>query len=81
MNVSSKRSFKSINDIFLSGNVVKSNQTNSLVYSILCGNIDLKEVEEYLKEQKDRKITDYRKILCAYDYMKYKDESDTISFI
>ncbi len=34
------------------------------------------EAENYLKQRTDKKTTDYRKVLCAFDYMKYKDETD-----
>ncbi|MCG1010770.1 SIR2 family protein [Salinicoccus sp. ID82-1] len=35
--------------------------------------ISLDETEEYLRNFGDKKTTDYRKILCLYDYKKYRD--------
>ena len=34
--------------------------------------INLEEIASYLKKFPDKKDTDYRKLLCAYDYQKYK---------
>ena len=76
MNNACKTKFNAIEEIFSTENVVKSNQINCLVYSILTGAISLDEAENYLKQRTDKKTTDYRKVLCAFDYMKYKDETD-----
>ena len=76
MNNACKTKFDAIEEIFSTENVVKSNQINCLVYSILTGAISLDEAENYLKQRTDKKTTDYRKVLCAFDYMKYKDETD-----
>jgi hypothetical protein len=39
------------------------------------GNISLNDTKDYLRKCIDKKSTNYRKILCAYDFMKYKDIS------
>ena len=64
--------FKTINDVEVSEKIVKSKQVDVIVYSIMNGDILLDSVESYLRAYEDKNTTEYRKILCAYDYMKYK---------
>ena len=33
--------------------------------------MNLDEIEKFLKEFEDKRSTDYRKLLCAYDLKKY----------
>lgn len=49
-----------------------SNINNSIFWSILKEDINLKEVENYLITYEDKNGSDYRKLVCAYDYQKYK---------
>ncbi|MBU5317651.1 SIR2 family protein [Clostridium bornimense] len=48
-----------------------SNKIKAILWSILEGNISLNIVEEYLRNYENKKSTDYRRLLCAYDYKKY----------
>jgi hypothetical protein len=46
-------------------------KTQEIVCSIISGKMNLDSVQRYLISSNDKRSTDYRKILCAYDYMKY----------
>lgn len=46
-------------------------KTLEIIYAIMEGNMDLVSVEEYLRNFEDKRTTEYRRILCAYDYKKY----------
>ncbi|WP_215190725.1 SIR2 family protein [Exiguobacterium sp. s6] len=52
-------------------NVSASRKTIAIVKGILSGRIQLEEAEKYLKEYPDKRKTDYKKLLCVYDYKKY----------
>jgi len=62
----------SINDILSDETISKSNKINVITYCTLMDKIKLVEIESYLKHFKDKKSTEYRKMLCAYDFKKYK---------
>ncbi len=46
-------------------------KAQEIVCSIILGKMNLDGVQRYLISYNDKRSTDYRKILCAYDYMKY----------
>lgn len=52
-------------------NVSASRKTIAIVKGILSGRIQLEEAEKYLKDYPDKRKTDYKKLLCVYDYKKY----------
>jgi hypothetical protein len=58
-----------INDTSIS----QTYKTIEIVKSIMRGNMSLESVEEYLSTYPDRRSTDYRKMLCAYDLKKYSE--------
>lgn len=68
-----KTSHTTINEITNDAYISISNRTNSIIYSILLSAFELAEIEEFLRNYEDKNHNDYRKLLCAYDYMKYKD--------
>lgn len=43
-------------------------KTIEMICSIMSGKMDLNSAESYLKSFSDKRSTDYRKLLCAYDY-------------
>lgn len=61
----------SIKNILSDDNISKTNKESSIIYGILNRQINLGEVEIYLKNYNNKKNTNYRRILCAYDYIKY----------
>lgn len=42
-----------------------------IISAIMNGNMDMVSVKEYLRNFEDKRTTDYRKMLCAYDFKKY----------
>lgn len=51
--------------------VAESYFDNEITLSILNGDMDLDEVKEYLILYSDKRRTDYKKVLCAYDLKVY----------
>lgn len=43
-----------------------------MIWNIFENNLELDDVEKYLKGMKDKNNTNYRKLLCAYDLKKYE---------
>ena len=48
-------------------NIKQTYKTQEIICSMMSGAMDLKQVEIFLKNFEDKKSTDYRKLLCAYD--------------
>lgn len=63
--------FTAIEEILQSKEISTSYITSAIVWGIISGNLSLDEVEIYLRNYEDKETTDYRKLLCAYDYKKY----------
>jgi hypothetical protein len=60
-------------------NISQSKKTLAILLGVINDRIDLDIVEEYLRSFQDKKSTDYRKILCVYDYKRYSSDEDVIS--
>ncbi|MBL0686701.1 MAG: SIR2 family protein [Sulfurospirillum sp.] len=65
-------SHNSIELIYNDETIVRSSRVDALVWSIMKNSINLSEVRSYLEQFSNKKETNYRKLLCAYDYQKYK---------
>lgn len=52
--------------------VASTYKCGSIIWSVLQGGIPLDEVREYLVAHMDKNSSEYRKVLCAYDYMRFK---------
>lgn len=75
INISCKKNHKTISSVLKDDTISKTNQINCIIYGTIYKFIELAEVEEYLKQYQSKKETDYRKLLCVYDCMKFADES------
>lgn len=64
-------SHNSIEEITIDVDIAISNKVPALIWSIMNNNINLDELRKYLENFEDKKKTDYRKLLCAYDYKRY----------
>lgn len=53
-----------------------SGKYDAILYSTLEGNLNLIEVEQYLRAEPDKQSTAYRRVLCAYDFMKYSNDEN-----
>lgn len=69
--LSCQKNYTSIEDIISDETIPASAQTNLIYYNIRKNSINLTDCEIYLKKHKEKSKTDYRKILCAYDFAKY----------
>ncbi|WP_419803548.1 SIR2 family protein [Mucilaginibacter sp.] len=52
-------------------NISNSSKENAIFWSIMEGKIVMDEVEVYLRNYTDKKLSNYKKMLCAYDFKKY----------
>ena len=73
----------SLEDILQNDNYAMTYKNEVIAYALMEKKIMPEEVEPYLKEMSNLSgnTTDYRRLLCAYDYVKYsdydrKDDSD-----
>jgi len=60
-----------IKDIMEDETVTPSGKLNCIVYNTYYRNLNLEEVEKYLRENISTTSTDYKKLLCVYDLKKY----------
>ncbi|KYG33628.1 SIR2 family protein [Priestia endophytica] len=61
----------SIDNILEDEGIANTNKTLAIVKGILSRRINLEDVERYLKDYDNKRSTDYKKLLCVYDYKKY----------
>ncbi len=64
-----------ISDIFFDESITRTNKTNAIIWSAWNDMLDLNEVEMVLRSMPDKKGTDYRRLLCVFDYKKYYTKS------
>lgn len=57
--------------VFEDDKIPNTYKVAEIVCSIMNGNMTLDSAETYLRDFGDKKTTNYRKILCAYDLKKY----------
>lgn len=67
----SKKKHKKIDDIMNDDEISNTNKELTIFWNTLEQNIDNNEIEQYLRTHPDKKSTNYRKILCAFDYNQY----------
>lgn len=67
----SQRPYKTIEEVLDDNSLPASAQANAIFYNFRNRSISLADCELYLKNHPDKSKTDYRKLLCAYDYEKY----------
>lgn len=64
---------KTIADIELDETISPSNKINAIIYATMNNLLDLNEVKSYLISIPDKKPSNIRKLLCAYDLKKYAE--------
>ncbi|HDL6886499.1 TPA: SIR2 family protein [Yersinia enterocolitica] len=60
-----------VNQIFADDLITQTNKINAIIWSAWHDKVELYEVELLLRTMPDKKGTDYRRLLCVYDYKKY----------
>lgn len=63
--------YKSIESVISDPDVAQTNKDLTIIHGILDNKISLEDTEEYLRNYEDKKTTNYRKLLCVFDYKKY----------
>lgn len=58
-------------DIISDINISEANKTNAIIWSVLKNDFDLDDLNKLLKSMPNKRETNYRRLLCAYDYKKY----------
>ncbi len=69
---SSKKKYASINAIHTDEKIAQTYKDECVSWNVWKRNISIDEMEQYLKTYKNKTTTNYRVMLCIYDYMKYK---------
>ena len=54
--------------------ITQTNKTNAILYSVCKDWISLDDFEQFLRAYPTKSTTDYRKLLCVYDFKKYCPE-------
>lgn len=66
-----RKKYDSIDSIIKDDEIAITNKEKVIFYSTMKKNIKLSELEKYLKVYKDKTKTNFRMLLCAYDYLNY----------
>lgn len=74
---STDKVYYSIDEILEDDEVAKSNKINTMVSSIIKDEISLDIVEKYLRKFENKTDTNYRKLLCAYDFKRFSRKEIT----
>ena len=60
-----------VNEILSKDDISKTNKDNAILYAIMNDFLDIDDLERYLRGYTEKTSTDYRRLLCAYDYKKF----------
>lgn len=74
MSENTKNKHSKINEILTDVSISTSNKSKAVLWALMSNQLNLAEVETTLKNFKDfpnQNSTEYRKMLCAYDFKKY----------
>lgn len=71
INCAVKVEHASINSILDDECITNTNKIDAIIWSTWHEKINLDEVKHYLQKMPNKKGTDYRRLLCTYDYKKY----------
>jgi hypothetical protein len=67
-----KSDHNSISDILSDNSIAGSYKYSAIIWGMFSKKISLNDIETYLRPYPDKKSTDFKKMLCVYDYFKYK---------
>lgn len=60
-----------INNIMVDEGISQTSKHNCIINAVLDDSLELSSVEEFLRGYPDKKSTDYRRLLCVFDFKKY----------
>lgn len=65
------KKYNNPNEVFADKTISQTNKTLAIICAIMNSNMDLASVKDYLQSFSNKRATEYRKILCAYDIKQY----------
>ena len=65
------KKYNNPNEVFADKTIYQTNKTLAIICAIMNSNMDLESVKDYLQSFPNKRATEYRKILCAYDIKQY----------
>lgn len=65
--------FSTPQEVFDNINISQTNKTIAIICAIINGSMELESVKEYLQTFENKRTTEYRKVLCAYDIQCYSE--------
>ncbi len=71
LSASCQTKHRTISEIMDDESITDSNKHNAILWATYKGNLNLGDVEVYLRSFSNKSDTPYRRILCAYDIKKY----------
>jgi len=70
-----KTNHTSINDINDDTVISTTSKVNAILWAIHNDQLNIDDIEQYLRDYPVKNETNYRKLLCAFDLKKYNDAS------
>jgi hypothetical protein len=70
---SSQNNYTTIKEIYEDATITPTNKLDAIFWAVMNDTLPHREIENHLREYKEKKDTPYRKLLCAYDYKVYGD--------
>ncbi len=67
-----KQTHTTIVEILEETSIPASSKETAIFWSIMSGNLNVDEVESYLRNYSNKKLSSYKKMLCAFDFIKYR---------
>ncbi|MBA4537056.1 SIR2 family protein [Bacillus aquiflavi] len=67
-----------IDEILSDGKISNSKEILAIAFGIMKDRIELEDAEHFLRNFRDKKTTNYRKLLCIYDYKRYSSEENDL---
>lgn len=62
---------RTVQEILDDVRISQTYKNSAIIYALMDGSLELDNIELYLRACSDKKSTDYRKLLCAFDLKKY----------
>lgn len=66
-----KANHSSIGEVLADENITESNKDSAILWLTCNRKLSIDEVEQYLRDFENKSSTAYRRLLCAYDWVKY----------